>query len=392
MDTLDYKTRLQNTYLKEQLTITTGKETLEVPIRIPCFDEAVIIDAVNFVIHGSTFSKEFKETKETLIQLEKEKKKDYESIALTVQRFADYYAEQLADIFGADFLEVTYTGKGLHFYKYACTIGHNDKVLGKICFGGQRDTILTQITGAGCQFADMGWEYNLYQFLNNFAEKPKLTRIDLAHDDFDGAYLNVLDANIAETNGMFMLTNKRPTVEMLGDWKHHQGKGRTLQIGKRENGKLIRIYEKGKKFGDKDNPWCRAEIEFGAKSRHLPLEMLLSPTEYFVGAYPFTYELIDKARAYKGLHGVVFVNRIETVKKEDSISIEKSFEIWKRQAGRYLRAYRDMGLNDTFILDLLQCDKTQNFYPKRLKLTEKLLKNPPTYALRSDPLQPRAIN
>lgn len=378
---MDYKTKLQQTYLKEQLTITTGKETLFVPIRIPCFDEAVIIDAVNFVIHGSTFADAFFDAKQRLIELEKEK--DYEGIAKVVQDFGQVYANHLADIFGADFLEVTYTGKGLHFYKYALNIGHHDKILGKICFGGQRDTILTQITGAGCQYADMGWEYNLYQFLTNFAEHAKLTRIDLAHDDFDGAYLNVVDADDAETHGDFMLTNKRPTVEKLGDWKHHKGNGRTLQIGKRENGKLIRIYEKGKKFGDKESPWCRAEVEFGAKSRYLPFEMLLSPTEYFVGAYPFTLELIDKARHYKGMNGIVFVSRIDTTKNENEISIEKSIDIWKRQIGRYIRAYRDMGLDDKFILDLLQCNKVKDFYPKRLKLTEKLLKNPPTYALSS---------
>lgn len=388
---MDYKTRLQQTYLKEQLTITTGKgESLAVPIRIPCFDEAVIIDAVNFVISGKTFNDEFLETKQALIQLQKEK--DYEGIAQVVQEFGQYYANHLATIFGADFLEVTYTGKGLHFYKYALNIGHHDKILGKICFGGQGDTILTQITGAGCQYADMGWEYNLYNFLTNFAEHAKLTRIDLAHDDFDGAYLNVVDADDAETRGDFMLTNKRPTVEKLGDWKHHKGNGRTLQIGKRENGKLIRIYEKGKKFGDKSSPWCRAEVEFGAKARYLPFEMLLSPTEYFVGAYPFTLELIDKARQHKGEHGVIFVSRIDTVKNETEISVEKSIDIWKRQIGRYVRAYRDMGLDDTCILDLLQCDRTRDFYPKRLKLTEKFLKNPPTYALPSGHLQSRAIH
>lgn len=382
---MDYKTKLQQTYLKEQLTITTGKETLLVPIRIPCFDEFVIIDAVNFIISGKTFNDEFLETKHAL--LEAEKQGDYDGIALLVQKFGQFYANHLSEIFGADFLEVTYTGRGLHFYKYALNIGHHEKILGKICFGGQGDTILTQITGAGCQFADMGWEYNLYQFLTNFAEHAKLTRIDLAHDDFDGSYLNVVDANKSETNGDFMLTNKRPTVELLGDWKHHNGKGRTLQIGKRENGKLIRIYEKGKKFGDKESPWCRAEVEFGSKCGHLPFEMLLSPTEYFIGAYPFTLELIDKARFHKGINGSVFVSRIETTKKEEKISFEKSIEIWKRQIGRYIRAYRDMGIDDKTILDAIQCDKTRNFYPKRLKLTEKMLKNPPTYALRSGHLQ-----
>ena len=103
-------------------------------------------------------------------------------------------------------------------------------------------------------------------------------------------------ADEADSQGMFALTNRMPTVQHLGDWKRPTGSGRTLQVGKRENGKLYRGYEKGKKFGDVDSLWFRSEVEFGTAGRHLPFEMLISPTQYFAGAYPFCLELVEHAK------------------------------------------------------------------------------------------------
>ncbi|MDR8305589.1 replication protein, partial [Acinetobacter baumannii] len=77
-----------------------------------------------------------------------------------------------------------------------------------------------------------------------------------------------------------------PESRQAGNWKRPSGKGRTLYIGVRESGKSCRIYEKGKEKGDPLSEWVRIEIEFKSKDRYLELEMLLSPSQYFVGAYP----------------------------------------------------------------------------------------------------------
>jgi phage replication initiation protein len=57
-------------------------------------------------------------------------------------------------------------------------------------------------------------------------------------------------------------------------------------VGKRENGKMIRIYEKGMQLGDKLSPWVRWEVEMHNVDRFIPWEVLLEPGKYVAGAYP----------------------------------------------------------------------------------------------------------
>lgn len=387
--TLDYRKQISAIASKQELTVRTSKGVELIPVRVPVGHEQVIIDAVNFVTHVETYG----EMEGVLNDTEMPEAEKLELI----KEFIFEISTVLSDIFGSDFSNITYNGKGIHFYKYGFTIGSNDAKLGTIGIGGQNNTVLVMVTGVGCQYADNYWEHNLYNFLkDNDTINPKLTRIDLAHDDFEGSYSSPEIADTADSQGMFALTNKLPTVQHLGDWKRPTGAGRTLQIGKRENGKLYRGYEKGKKFGDADSPWFRSEVEFGTAGRHLPFEMLISPTEYFAGAYPYCLELVEHAK------GEIFdtVSRIPCTQKEAEISLNKSIEIWKRQAGRYIAAYRELFVkkdsngnlvsDDSMILDLLQTDK-KDFYPKRLRVHEKFIKNPPSYAPWSDNHQKCAI-
>ncbi len=46
--------------------------------------------------------------------------------------------------------------------------------------------------------------------------------------------------------------------------------GRTLYIGKRENGKMLRIYEKGKHLGNPVSSWVSVELELKGKNRIIP--------------------------------------------------------------------------------------------------------------------------
>lgn len=385
---LDYRKQIADIAVKQELLIKTPKGVQLVPIRMPVGSEQVIIDAVNFVTHVETYG-DFEGV------LNDTEMSDAEKLEL-VKEFMFDIGAVLSDIFGSDFSDITYNGKGIHFYKYGFTIGSQDAKLGTIGIGGQKNTVLVMVTGVGCQYANAYWEHNLYNFLKCDAVNPKLTRIDLAHDDFEGSYSSPEIADTADSQGMFALTNKMPSVQHLGDWKRPTGAGRTLQIGKRENGKLYRGYEKGKKFGDPDSDWFRSEIEFGSAGRILPFEMLTSPTQYFAGAYPYCLELIEHA------NGRIFdtISRIPCTQKEAEISLSKSLEIWKRQAGRYIAAYRELFVkkdsngnlvsDDSKILDLIQTDK-KDFYPKRLRVHEKFIKNPPSYAPWSDNHQKCAI-
>ena len=63
-------------------------------------------------------------------------------------------------------------------------------------------------------------------------------------------------------------------------------KGRSLYVGSRESGKLLRIYEKGKQLGDSKSKWVRWELELHSSQRIIPLEAMIKPSEFLAGAYP----------------------------------------------------------------------------------------------------------
>lgn len=115
----------------------------------------------------------------------------------------------------------------------------------------------------------------------------KITRWDGAVDDFEG--IHSVDWAVEQyLNGQFNNGGNRPSCKQMGNWITPDDKGRTLYVGKRENGKLFRIYEKGKQLGDPNSPWVRWEVELHSKDRVIPWDVLLNPGGYVASAYPCT--------------------------------------------------------------------------------------------------------
>lgn len=372
----DYKAKTLEIAKKSVQTILQGKKTVEVPVRVPVAGHLTTIDALNYVTKMSTYCDDSKHEFQAAINavFASHEIEQHEKDRLA-DEFSFYVIESLGDIFGSKFTHVTRNLKGLHGYKYQYTIGDDEYTLGKICFGGNKDTVLVMITGKGCYMADDGWELSLYQFLKD--NYGYLTRIDICLDDFNGDFITAESADLAESQGKFMLTNVRPKVQQLGDWKHHTGDGRTLQVGRRENGKMFRGYEKGKQLGDPDSLWFRAEIEFKNKDRVLPLDMLLHPTDYFAGAYQYCYELVELKQ--KDIFDTV--EKIEIIQKDAEISTQKAIEVMKHQFGKYIKTLREMITDDiaisfnkskdTILLDMIQTDlHGQKAIPKRLRVTD----------------------
>lgn len=342
---------------------------VEFSCRYPTQGEYVVIDALNIVLNVETFNPALPAYFMDSDIPDAEKR-------VTAYHCACQIAIILGYMLGDDFTEVYDLGKGQHFYNYDFRIGSPDNPLGSICLGNKKgESCLIMLTGHGCHMASNGWEFALYQWLENTAVNPKITRCDLAHDDFNGDYSTVEWANECDTQGKFALTNRLPQVQHLGDWKRHVGKGRTLQVGSRESGKLIRIYEKGKQLGDCESLWLRSELELSNKSKIIPLDILLHPTQYFVGAYPYCGELISLANK----NGEIPTpQKIEIIQKTGKIQLKKSIEILKHQFGKYLAVYREIYGSDTEIMDLLVSDK-KDIYPKRLATVKTMFKNPPDY-------------
>lgn len=178
---------------------------------------------------------------------------------------------------------------GRDYYEYTFTIenafGHE---VASVSGGGvsQRDTFCFTLKGEGCTFALPGWEKRVHDFF--LPLYPKVTRIDLARDCWDFGNLSVDAAVVAFENGEgFSYRGRRPKYNQHGCWLPSDMHSRTFQVGKRESGKLIRVYEKGHQFGLMADQWVRAEVELRSVNRVIPWESLLKTGDYFAGAYQF---------------------------------------------------------------------------------------------------------
>ena len=129
------------------------------------------------------------------------------------------------------------------------------------------------------------------------------------------------------------------------------GKGKTLYVGSRENGKLLRIYEKGKERGDPTSPWVRWELQLGNKDRHVPLETLLSPAQYLAASYPPCGWISEKQC------------RITTATKSLQIGLDVLTRSARKSYGKLVWFYRNaLGLSPLEIVEKLEVEGI----PKRL--------------------------
>lgn len=176
-----------------------------------------------------------------------------------------------------------------------------------------------------------------------------LTRVDLAVDCLNGEF-DVEDARDWYLSGEFHAGGRRPRHSLIGDWldPHH---GRTMLIGKRGNGKMLRTYEKGRQLGDSSSPWTRWEVELRNIDRDLPLDVLTRCDEYFTGAYRCLERILDAA-----------AERIPTAQAEGEISLAKLVHHTREAYGRVVHTLR-AHLDASEVLDFIARPGT----PKRLE-------------------------
>lgn len=315
-------------------------ELLEFPVRRGHGGSAAFVDWVNLTIHRDTALR-------------------YCEFATSYDDFVLAISLRLESIFG--FGVTAKRNGGLHFFKQAYDLG--DK-WGVVCIGGQRSRIMISLSGEGCAAARPGWEARLVEWLRTEVEEPKLTRVDLAYDDFEGDDYSV-DRGLADFHdGQF--TNPRapraPEVQCLGNWINPSGKGRTLTIGMRTSDQFLRVYERGKKEGCVESEWVRIEGEYKAKQSVLPYDMLLQPGAYLAAMYPALGWISEEQ------------HRIKAVEKAAQINVEAAQEWFQTQCGHYLKTFIDL-FGQEEALQRLQRDA----FPRRLKV--------PDHTLSPDPLR-----
>jgi phage replication initiation protein len=235
---------------------------------------------------------------------------------------------------------------GINNYKDSYNLGND---WGHIAIGGifQRDSIQIYINGQGCLSAKNGWENRLFEYATKV--DGTITRIDVAHDSFDGSY-TVDKAVQSHIDGEFKTKNapKNLRSKQEGCWNYEalglENTGRTYYIGERKSGKMFRVYEKGYEIAGKLNKyketaeifknefeqWVRVELELGNQNRVIPLDILLHPEQYLAGSAP----------------ALAFISEEQKISKVRKKTVKASLEnarVWlKKQCGKWLYAFQEM--------------------------------------------------
>lgn len=322
--------------------ISTPEGIFPVLHAVPEEKEAVAHDWVTFSFDVSEIGEEYTYLPASMVN---------EGVGYGISQVLD---QNLYEIFG--FGIGSKREKGMHFYKHGFNLQDD---LGLVLYGHKTNRISVQINGNGCALARKGWQERLFEFLVA-CKSPKLNRVDLALDDFTSEYITIDLVDMWDDQNLFWTSGSHPEINKLGDWKRINGKGRTITVGSRKTGKFARFYERGKKEGDALSEWLRAEVEFKSVDRHIPLEILISPTQYFKGAYPALEILCNNLQSFQ------MPEKTELVKKQSQINVQKALEVTKHQFGKYIRQFRKY-IEDSSLLDMITSEKDD--MPKRLKFS-----------------------
>lgn len=176
--------------------------------------------------------------------------------------------------------------KGKFGYSFSLPLHDNQtgEAAGFIAAGGSNaGSCMVSITGQGCPLID---PRRVADFLERVG--GRLTRVDLAVDDYDGKR-TPHDVRAAYLAGEFKMRGQNPTPGQAGPWDNPEqwGSGLTYYVGKRGSGKMLRAYDKGKEQGDPNSNWTRFEVELRRNYRDLDLEILRDPHAAFLSAYPW---------------------------------------------------------------------------------------------------------
>ena len=179
---------------------------------------------------------------------------------------------------------------------------NGDTNFGYVAWGGNptkigQDTLCVHLTGQACEHLNLLGGKPWHTLVGRLERHgAKVTRLDVAHDDLTGSRGGVDAAVAAYHEGAFTI-RRPPSISNAGDWIN--GHSRTLYVGKRENGKLIRVYEKGHQLGDPESRWVRYELELHSRDRVIEPAAILDPAGVLAGGSPFLEALMASVEPVK---------------------------------------------------------------------------------------------
>lgn len=252
----------------------------------------------------------------------------------------------LIECLGNQFSPIKDRLKGLHGWDNSLQLGETKTFFG---YGGQNNTAFLSIPGEACHMVP-SWKNLVILIRDKY--QGKITRWDGAVDDYHGTH-SVDTAVQYYLDGKFNAGGKTPGCDQKGNWLLPDGRGRTFYVGKRENGKMLRVYEKGMQLGAKWHPWVRWELELHSVDRVIPWDVLLEPGKYVAGAYPKATGWIQQD-----------MSRIRTIQNTAQISYDYMTACTSMSFGKHLKVMLEIEGSAERVLQKVVRDGI----PKRLDL------------------------
>lgn len=257
-------------------------------------------------------------------------------------------ATELAKILGGS-LE---SGNGANFYSRSVKVVSDETMLAAVYFGGthQKDTIHVSLPGAAWLASDGSLNKAMYELMLLHGVEF-ISRIDICRDCFaDESSFKIMQDEYSSGN-FKPSRGVSPSIWTIQD----ERRGSTCHIGRRENGKLIRGYEKSMQLARKQG-WFRVELELRSVNRRIPLEAVIDPAAFFAGASKHLADLADSSR----------VERVTTFQKSTELSIGHMQHYARIGYGKFVKFLADAGVTPSQIVEDLTTGVSG--LPRRLRI------------------------
>lgn len=220
---------------------------------------------------------------------------------------------------------------------------------GFIMVGGNADTVHFQISGTGCNYVFSHLKpFVLHFWLSKVLSVTRLSRIDLAYDDFDSIYTTSY-AELAYKDDAFrsIKGGRVPQIDIRRPSRSGEIIGDTVYIGSRNSTVFWRIYDKSLEQGFSDCKWYRSEVEL----KKVTVDVLGSPAQYFAGICAFSASI--------NLETGIYLNR---TKKRVNLTLAGKMHWARKQCGKFIADLMDLYSGDeAAVVGLLIGDRGGKF-------------------------------
>lgn len=245
-------------------------------------------------------------------------------------------------------------GRGALFYESSVKITQAGTLLANVFFGGeyQKSTVHVQFPGSFWLNDDDGQNAAFVESLALACKVEHLSRIDICRDVFDNA-LTIQDCRDAYHDRRF-----RPSKGVMPSSHEHVDawRGSTFAVGRRENGKMIRCYEKSMQLA-REPGWLRVELELRSVGRRVPVTALTKAAEHFAGANEFCASLLE----------FVQPSRVVTAQKSALLGAKHLLMHLRRSYGRFIGSAAASGWDGQTMLSAI-AHSWDGKFPARLRM------------------------